>query len=80
MIREVLPTYSHLIDAVAFHPGNFRDEDTAYARTIHVDGAGLAVPLNIDVDADGRIIMIEVMDASHAFPAAVLATFRQIDV
>lgn len=79
MIREKAPTYSHLVDAAAFHPGNVRDENTDYDRTIRVDADGLAMPLFIDVDAEGRVLMIEVMNASRALRGAVLATFQQID-
>jgi uncharacterized protein YuzE len=43
------------------------------ARTVPVDGGEDPWMVNLDVDSDGRIIGIEVLDASRRLPLALLA-------
>lgn len=43
------------------------------ARTIPVDGGADPWMVNLDVDSDGRIIGLEVLDASRRLPAALLS-------
>lgn len=80
MIEHEDPTYSHAVNAVAFHPGNVRDSEAVYHYTAMAEVEGLAVPLGVDIDTEGHIMMIEVFQASQVFPKSVLDTFEQIDV
>lgn len=42
-------------------------------RTVPVDGGDDPWMVNLDVDADGRIIGMEVLDASHRLPLNLIA-------
>lgn len=43
------------------------------ARTIPVDGGGDPWMVNLDIDRDGRIIGLEVLDARRRLPTALVA-------
>lgn len=43
------------------------------SRTVPVDGGDDPWMVNLDVDVDGRIIGLEVLDAAKRLPAALLA-------
>lgn len=61
-----------------------RDADAAYiylvdeiviggvARTVPVEALAAEAMINLDFDADGRLLGIEVLDASRKLPASLL--------
>jgi uncharacterized protein YuzE len=68
-------TYSERVDAAYLY---LAGEDALAARTYPCDPAQAGAMINLDFDANGRLIGIEVLDASKVLPADMLATARRI--
>lgn len=79
MITEKESSYSRQVDAVALYPGNCRDSEAKYMRTLVAEVEGLAQNIYIDVDENGKILMFEIMGASDVFSPEILRTLKQID-
>lgn len=62
--REVDAAYIYIADSVG---------DGSVARTYACDPSEIDGQINLDFDADGRLLGIEVLDASSFLPSALLA-------
>jgi uncharacterized protein YuzE len=55
--------YIYLVDEIAFG---------GVARTVRVDALASEAMINLDFDAEGRLLGVEVMDASKILPTELL--------
>lgn len=65
--------YDEDVDAAYIYFGRAEPQ---VARTISVDPISIQGMVNLDIDSDGRILGIEIMDASQLVPADELVEWK----